>query len=231
MSQPVLALEGVSRTYPGPPEVAALRSCDLTVQRGEWLSITGPSGSGKSTLLNVLGLLDRPDAGSYRIDGEETTAMPDRVRTTFRAQRLGFVFQAFHLLPQRTIQQNVAVALMYNRTPRRQRRAAALLALDAVGLAGRADALPSELSGGQQQRVAIARALALQPDVLLCDEPTGNLDSRTAAEILHLIADLHAQGRTILLITHNPDAAALAPRTLTIMDGLLREPRSAGVGT
>lgn len=229
MNQPVLVIEGVSRTYLGPPEVTALRSCDLTVRRGEWLSVMGPSGSGKSTLLNVLGLLDRPDVGSYRIDGEETTVMHDRARTTFRGQRLGFVFQAFHLLAQRTIEENVAVALMYNGTLRRQRRAAARLALDAVGLGARMDAFPTELSGGQQQRVAIARALAVQPDVLLCDEPTGNLDSSTAADILHLIAELHTQGRTIVLITHNPEAAALAPRQLTIMDGRLREPHPAEV--
>jgi len=223
MTHPVLALDRVTRTYPGPPQVAALRSCDLAVQRGEWLSIMGPSGSGKSTLLNVLGLLDRPDTGSYRIDGEETTAMHDRARTGARAKRLGFVFQAFHLLAHRTLEENVAVALMYSGVARRDRRAAAYEALDAVGLGERAEALPTELSGGQQQRVAIARALAVNPDVLLCDEPTGNLDTTTAADILHLIADLHARGRTIILITHNPEAAALAPRRLTIQDGVLRE--------
>ncbi len=231
MTHPVLALEDVSRVYPGPPQVSALRSCDLTVRRGEWLSIMGPSGSGKSTLLNILGLLDRPDTGSYCIDGEETTAMMDRTRTTVRARRLGFVFQAFHLLAQRTLEENVAVALMYSGLPRRDRRAAARLALDAVGLGERTDTLPTELSGGQQQRVAIARALAVHPDVLLCDEPTGNLDTTTAADILHLIADLHTQGRTIILITHNPEAAALAPRQLTIRDGELRETTVTGATT
>lgn len=228
MTRPVLVLEGITRTYPGPPQVTALRSCDLTVRHGEWLSIMGPSGSGKSTLLNILGLLDRPDTGSYRIDGEEATAMHDRDRTSARAMRLGFAFQAFHLLPHRTLAENVAVALMYHGMARREREAAGCAALQAVGLGDRADALPAELSGGQQQRVAIARALAVNPDVLLCDEPTGNLDTTTADDILQLIAALHRQGRTIILITHNPEAAALAPRQLTIRDGELRETTPLG---
>lgn len=211
--------------------MTALSSFDLIVHRGEWLSIMGPSGSGKSTLLHLLGLLDRPDTGEYRIDGEETTVMSDRARTAFRARRLGFVFQSFHLLPARTVAENVAVALMYNGTPRAQRRDAARVAIEAVGLGRRMDSLPAELSGGQQQRVAIARSLAVRPDVLLCDEPTGNLDSGTAAEILDLIAELHENGRTIVLITHNPEAAALAPRRLTIRDGQLSEPGRVGTAS
>lgn len=223
MNEPLLLLDGITRRYVGPPPVVALQPCTLAVERGEWVSVTGASGSGKTTLLNMLGLLDRPDGGSYRLGGVETADLGDAARTTLRSERLGFIFQSFHLMPTRTLAENVGVALMYSGMPRRQRRDAAVRALDAVGLAERVDSLPSELSGGQQQRVAVARALAVEPDVLLCDEPTGNLDSRTAAEILALLADLHRQGRTILLITHNPEAAALAPRRLQIADGVLQE--------
>ena len=226
---PVIELRGLARTYPGPPPVPALRPADLAIGAGDYVAVTGPSGSGKSTLLHLLGLLDAPTQGTYLLDGLDTAAMSDRDRSTLRGRRIGFVFQSFHLLAYRTAEENVLLAQLYNRTPRAQRRTAALEALDRVGLGHRVDALPTTLSGGERQRVAIARALVNRPSLLLCDEPTGNLDSENARTVMELIDDLHADGFTIVVITHDADVAARAGRTVAIMDGVLseREPNPA----
>jgi putative ABC transport system ATP-binding protein len=218
---PVIRLDGVELTYPGPPPVRALHPCNLVIRGGEHVSIVGPSGSGKSTLLNVLGLLDRPTGGRYELDGMDAGGLREADRTALRGQAIGFVFQAFHLLPYRTALENVLIALLYHGVPRTRRATIAMEALDRVGLAHRHAALPSRLSGGERQRVALARALAISPRLLLCDEPTGNLDSATAGSVLDLIAGLHAEGMTVLVITHDPAVAARAGRTVTIRDGVL----------
>ena len=223
MTAPVVVLDGVARTFPGPPPVVALRPTDLVVEAGEYLSIVGPSGSGKSTLLHLLGLLDRPTAGTYRLDGRDTGRLSDRQRTALRGRHIGFVFQAFHLLAHRTIVENVMLARVYRGTPRRDRRAAAESALARVGLGHRLGFSPATLSGGERQRVAIARALVAEPRLLLADEPTGNLDSGSSAGILDLFDELHADGLTIAVITHDPDTSARADRRVRITDGVLTE--------
>lgn len=220
----VLELRGVARTYPGPPPVFALRPTDLTVRAGEHVAIIGPSGSGKSTLLNLLGLLDRPTAGRLLLDGIDTATLNERDRTALRGRRIGFVFQAFHLMPHRTTVENVMLAQLYtDRGRKSERRAEAVRALARVGLGHRLSALPSTLSGGERQRVAIARALVNRPALLLADEPTGNLDSQTAAKVLDLLAELVADGLTLLVITHDPAVAERAHRTVAIHDGKLTE--------
>jgi putative ABC transport system ATP-binding protein len=228
MPAPVIELRGLARTYPGPPPVAALRPADLVIEAGDYVAVTGPSGSGKSTLLHLLGLLDAPTAGRYLLDGLDTGGLGDRDRSGLRGRRIGFVFQAFHLLPYRTALENVLLAELYNQTPRAARLPAATDALRAVGLEHRLDALPTTLSGGEGQRVAIARALVNRPSLLLCDEPTGNLDSRNAAAVLDLLDELNAAGFTIVVITHDPAAAAHARRTIAISDGILLEPPGTG---
>ncbi|MFI9321195.1 ABC transporter ATP-binding protein [Kitasatospora aureofaciens] len=220
---PVIALYGVGRTHPGRPPVVALRPTDLTVHPGEYLAVTGPSGSGKSTLLHLLGLLDTPTTGRYELDGIDTGGLRDKDRSTLRGRRIGFVFQSFHLLPHRTAEENVVLAQVYNRTPRRTRNAAAVDALRLVGLGHRTDALPGTMSGGERQRVAIARALVNRPSLLLCDEPTGNLDSANAEAVLAQFDALHAQGYTLAVITHDPAVAARAQRRVSIHDGVLSE--------
>jgi putative ABC transport system ATP-binding protein len=221
---PVIRLSDVGYTYAGPPPVTALRDANLVVRQGEHVAITGPSGSGKSTLLNLLGLLDRPTAGTLEIDGLDLGQASERDRSAVRARQIGFVFQAFHLLPHRAAVENVMLAQVYADQPRRQRLHAAMAALAQVGLAHRAYALPTALSGGERQRVAIARALVNRPSLLLCDEPTGNLDSNTTAELIDLLAELHASGSTLVVITHNPIVAARAERQIIIRDGNLTEP-------
>ncbi|MFF0477173.1 ABC transporter ATP-binding protein [Streptomyces sp. NPDC004284] len=213
----------VSLTYPGPPPVTALHPCDLLVRRGEYVTVVGPSGSGKSTFLNIAGLLDRPTGGTYLLDGTDTGALGDSGRTALRGSRIGFVFQAFHLLPHRSALENVMLAMVYNRIARGERRPRAREALDRVGLGHRANALPTRLSGGERQRVAIARALVARPSLLLCDEPTGNLDSATAGSVLALLDELHADGITMVVITHDPAVAARGMRTVAIRDGVLSE--------
>ncbi|MGH8791191.1 MAG: ABC transporter ATP-binding protein [Stackebrandtia sp.] len=219
----LILLDGVGLTYPGPPPVEALRPCELAVKHGEYLAIVGPSGSGKSTLLNVLGLLDKPTDGHYYLDGVDTSVMKERKRTALRAATIGFVFQSFHLMPHRTAQENVAVALVYQGISASKRRERAQAMLEHVGLSHRVDALPTTLSGGERQRVAIARALAARPSLLLCDEPTGNLDSKTAESVMDTLDELHAEGLTILVITHDHEVAERAQRTVTIRDGVLSE--------
>jgi putative ABC transport system ATP-binding protein len=220
---PVLELAGAGYTYPGPPPVRALKPANLVIGRGEHVAITGPSGSGKSTLLNLLGLLDRPTEGSLRLDGLDLGRARERDRAAVRARRIGFVFQSFHLLPHRSALENVMLAQIYADLPRRHRRQAALAVLRQVGLGHRAHALPAALSGGERQRVAIARALVNRPSLLLCDEPTGNLDSTATHELTGLLRELHAQGATIVVITHNAEVAALAQREIRIRDGWLSE--------
>jgi putative ABC transport system ATP-binding protein len=227
MSVPVIELRGLACTYPGPPPVAALRPAGLVIEAGGYVAVTGPSGSGKSTLLHLLGLLDTPTGGRYLLDGLDTSALGDKDRSALRGRRIGIVFQAFHLLPYRTALENVLLAQLYNNTPRSGRVTAAIGALGAVGLGHRLDALPTTLSGGESQRVAIARALVNRPSLVLCDEPTGNLDSANAAAIMGLLDQLNAAGYTIVVITHDPAVAAHAARTIAISDGVLSEPVGA----
>jgi macrolide transport system ATP-binding/permease protein len=186
----VLELRQIRRQFGIDPAVHALAGIDLVLRHGDWLSITGPSGAGKSTLLNIIGCLDRPTSGDYFIDGVNTSALTDKERTGLRAHRVGFVFQSFHLLPYRTVLENVMLAEVYRQQPFRGRRERALAAIDRVGLGHRAEFLPLKLSGGERQRVAIARALVGEPSLLLCDEPTGNLDSKSSASVLDLLEKL-----------------------------------------
>ncbi|GAA5005272.1 ABC transporter ATP-binding protein [Kitasatospora paranensis] len=223
----LIRLEGLGRSFAGPPPVTALHPTDLAVRRGEYVAVTGPSGSGKSTLLHLLGLLDTPTCGSYTLDGIDTGRLSDRDRSTLRGRRIGFVFQSFHLLPHRTAEENVLLAQVYNRTPRELRGPAAREALQRVGLGHRTDALPTTLSGGEQQRVAIARALVNRPGLLLCDEPTGNLDSANASAVLGQFERLHADGFTLVVITHDPAVAARAGRVVRISDGRISGGRTS----
>ncbi|WP_338697476.1 ABC transporter ATP-binding protein [Streptomyces sp. Q6] len=220
----VIEFRRVGLTYPGPPPVPAFKPCDLRVEQGEFVTVVGPSGSGKSTFLNIVGLLDAPTEGTYLLDGHDTGALRDADRTALRGRRIGFVFQSFHLLPHRSAMENVILSMVYTGVPRARRVSRAREALTRVGLAHRVDALPTRLSGGERQRVAIARALAGSPALLLCDEPTGNLDTANAATVLRLLDELHDDGMTVLMITHDPEIAARGGRTVTIRDGILAEP-------
>ncbi len=219
----VLELRKVSKQYGSEPAVHALVDVDLSLDRGEWLSITGPSGSGKSTLLNIIGGLDRPTSGSYFIDGIDTATLSDKERAGLRSQRIGFVFQAFHLLPYRTVLENVMLAEVYRKQPSSGRRARALAAIERVGLSHRADFLPTKLSGGEKQRVAIARALVGSPSLLLCDEPTGNLDSKSSAALIDLLEKLNQNGITLVIVTHDENIARRAARRVHVVDGSLTD--------
>ncbi|WP_433435655.1 ABC transporter ATP-binding protein [Nonomuraea sp. CA-141351] len=223
MPEPVISLVDVCREFPAQPPVRALDGVTLRVGRGDYLAIVGPSGSGKSTLLNVLGLLDRPGSGSYRLDGTETTTLRDGARTRLRGDRIGFVFQAFHLLSHRSVVENVMLAEIYRKRGRGGRRERALAALERVGLGHRTGFLPDRLSGGERQRTAIARALMGEPSLLLCDEPTGNLDSRNTQAVLDLFDELRRQGLTIVVITHEQEVSERAGRRVRITDGVLVE--------
>ena len=218
---PVLELVGMGRTFPGPPPVEALRPTDLVLDRGGYLSIVGPSGSGKSTLLHLLGLLDSPTAGVYRLDGIDTGSLSDAQRTGLRGSRIGFVFQSFFLLPHRTVLENVTLAQIYNGVPRSERKKRAREELVRVGLEHRIDFTPTTLSGGERQRVAIARALVSRPSLLLADEPTGNLDSKSSESILELFDTLHRTGLTRAVITHDQEVSERAQRRVRITDGAL----------
>ncbi|HXD62311.1 MAG TPA: ABC transporter ATP-binding protein [Lacisediminihabitans sp.] len=223
MSDLLVELRDVTRSFPGPPEVQALRGVNLTIERGAYLSIVGPSGSGKSTMLNILGLLDRPSVGEYRLEGILTSALDERARAAERAGRIGFVFQSFHLMARRTVLENVMMPMLYNGTRRVEREPRAASALERVGLAERSSFLPGFLSGGERQRVAIARALASGPSILLADEPTGNLDQATTGEIMDLFEELNRDGLTVAIITHDVEVARRATRSVRISRGRLSE--------
>ena len=224
---PLLSLRGVTKVFGGGEAAfTALRGVDLDIAAGEFVAILGASGSGKSTCMNILGLLDAPTAGSYRVEGVEVQALPADVLARLRNERFGFVFQGFNLLRRTSAAENVELPLIYGGVGRRERERRSREALAAVGLAGREQATPSELSGGQQQRVAIARALVGRPEVVLADEPTGNLDSRTGREIMELLVRLRAElGLTIVMVTHDRDIAAHAPRHVVFRDGEIVEDR------
>lgn len=222
-SAPVVQLAAIGRSFPGATIVEALRDVDLTIGSGDYISIVGPSGSGKSTLLNILGLLDRATAGTYLLDGFDTGTLTEVDRAALRGARIGFVFQGIHLLPHLTATENVEMAELYSPTAVRSgRRDRARSALERVGLDHRLDAYPSTLSGGERQRVAIARAVVANPSLLLADEPTGNLDTASSASILELFGDLHSQGLTLAVITHDEVVARHAQRRVSIIDGRLR---------
>jgi putative ABC transport system ATP-binding protein len=218
--RPVIDLADVSKVYrSGTLEVVALRDVFLRIDEGEFVAIAGPSGSGKSTLMHILGCLDVPTSGSYRLAGEDVSAMTEDQLAEVRNRRIGFVFQQFNLLSSLTALRNVELPLAYSGVPRHDRHERAAAALARVGLADREEHRPGELSGGQQQRVAIARALVTEPALILADEPTGNLDSASTRDVLALLDDLHRSGRTVVLITHEHDVAAAADRTVRMLDG------------
>jgi putative ABC transport system ATP-binding protein len=222
--EPIVALDGVSRTYAmDGVRVDALRDVSLAVSQGEFVAIVGPSGSGKSTMMHIIGCLDRPTAGRYRLAGTPVAELSDDRLARLRSRTIGFVFQSYNLLPRTTALENVATPLLYQGVGRRDRVARATAALERLGLGDRLRHEPSQLSGGQQQRVAIARAIVTDPALILADEPTGNLDTTAGAEVLALLRELHAAGRTIVLITHDAEVAASAPRRLHLRDGRLSE--------
>jgi len=218
----MIALRNIIRRYQmGDEEVLALAGVDLDIARNEYVALVGPSGSGKSTLMNIIGCLDTPTSGSYLLNGRDTAQLGEVELAHVRNREIGFVFQSFHLLPRLTVLQNVMQPLVYRGVPSAERRRRAVEALEKVGLGNRQGHRPNELSGGQRQRVAVARALVGEPSLLLADEPTGNLDSRTSAEIMALFDEVHAQGQTVMVVTHEPDIAAYCRRTVRIGDGLV----------
>jgi putative ABC transport system ATP-binding protein len=231
-ARPTIVLDRVSKSYgTGAIAVHALRDVDLVVERGDFVAIMGASGSGKSTLMNILGCLDAPTRGRYLLAGVDVSELDDFELSYIRNRGIGLVFQSFNLIPRTTALRNVELPLVYARVPRDERRARALAALETVGLADRAHHGPQELSGGQQQRVAIARAIVTEPQLILADEPTGNLDSRSTEEVLGVIEGLNAAGRTIVLITHERDVAARAKRVVRLRDGrLVSDERRTAVG-
>jgi putative ABC transport system ATP-binding protein len=220
MSAPLIALERVSRVYRmGEVEVPALDDVSLEIGAGEFVAIVGPSGSGKSTMMNILGCLDRPTHGAYRLAGSPVAELDDDALAELRSRTIGFVFQSYNLLPRTSALENVATPLLYQGVRRGERLRRARATLDRLGLGDRVDHEPSELSGGQQQRVAVARALVTEPALILADEPTGNLDSHAGAEVTALLRDLHGQGRTVVLITHDNEVAGTADRQIHLRDG------------
>jgi putative ABC transport system ATP-binding protein len=227
----VITLEGITKVYvAGEVEVAALKGISLHIPEGEFVAIMGPSGSGKSTLMNLIGCLDQPSSGRYILDGYDVSALTDDQLAWIRNRKIGFVFQSYNLIPRASAVHNVEMPLIYAGDSQ-QRRERAMAALESVGLLQRASHLPNELSGGQQQRVAVARALVTDPAILLADEPTGNLDSESSIEIMKLLRDLNQQGRTIVLITHEPDIAAFAQRVVRLRDGVIVSDERPAVAT
>jgi putative ABC transport system ATP-binding protein len=226
----MIELKNVHKVYPmGEVSVPALRGINLTIHPGEFVAIMGPSGSGKSTLMHLLGCLDLPSDGVVQLDGKDITELDEGTLAQIRGKKVGFVFQTFNLIPTLTAQENVELPLFFQGVPREKRRARAAELLPKVGLDGRLHHKPAQLSGGERQRVAIARALANDPEIILADEPTGNLDSESGKAILELLAQLHREGKTIILVTHNPEAAAYAQRIVRIRDGRLVEEVAANV--
>ncbi|SMB77849.1 ABC transporter ATP-binding protein [Deinococcus hopiensis] len=219
---PVVDIRDVRRVYEqGDVVFEALKGVSVQINQGEMVALMGPSGSGKTTLMQIIGLLDRPSSGTYLLGGQDVTALSENERAEARNIEIGFVFQAFHLLPRLNLLENVEVPLTYAGVPPRERRERALQVLERVGLADKAGNLPSQISGGQKQRVAVARALAGSPRLLLADEPTGNLDTRTSEEVMGLFSELHAEGTTVVLVTHEPDIGAYAERVVRVRDGLI----------
>lgn len=226
LGSPVIELLAADKVFDGNPPVHALRPTDLTIREGEYLAIVGPSGSGKSTMLNLLGLLDTPSSGEYILDGTPTARMSGSERADVRAFRIGFVFQSFHLIGYRSAVENVGIGLLYQHLRPKVRRQRAIDELSRVGLGHRLWASPSTMSGGERQRVAIARALVRRPSILLCDEPTGNLDSETTQKVLDLLEHLHRDGLTIVVITHDADVAGRAQKVMAMCDGVMQPPAS-----
>jgi len=228
MSEPIIRIRDLTRHYVmGTETVQALRGVSLDIARNEYVAIMGPSGSGKSTMMNMIGCLDTPTGGEYWLNGQEVSQLTDDQLARVRNKEIGFVFQTFNLLPRATSLHNVELPLVYAGVSARDRRARASAALGRVGLGNRMDHRPNELSGGQRQRVAIARALVNQPSILLADEPTGNLDSTTSEEIMQVFSELHQQGQTIIMVTHEADIAAHAERTVVLRDGKVESDRLA----
>lgn len=224
MNQAVIDIQGITKTYVnGKLSVPVLHGIDLQVNKGEFVSIMGPSGSGKSTFMNILGCLDRPTTGSYRLNGDEVATLSDDELAFVRNKQIGFVFQSFNLLTKLTALENVALPMIYAGMDKKSRNERAAALLSSVGLGDRMDHLPSELSGGQRQRVAIARALANNPAIIMADEPTGNLDSKSTIDVMNIFRGLYEEGRTIILVTHEPEIATYASRNVVLRDGLIVE--------
>lgn len=224
MNQSVIDIQGITKTYVnGKLSVPVLHGIDLQVNKGEFVSIMGPSGSGKSTFMNILGCLDRPTTGSYRLNGDEVATLSDDELAFVRNKQIGFVFQSFNLLTKLTAVENVALPMIYAGMDKKTRNDRAAALLESVGLGDRMDHLPSELSGGQRQRVAIARALANNPAIIIADEPTGNLDSKSTIDVMNIFRGLYDEGRTIILVTHEPEIATYASRNVVLRDGLIVE--------
>ena len=225
----MIRLEDACRTFAlGDQQVRALQHIDLSLQEGEYAAVMGPSGSGKSTLLNLLGLLDRPDSGRYWLDGVEAAGLEEEARSRLRAEKIGFVFQAFHLIPRLNAWENVELPLVLAGMEPAQRRPLVDAVLARLGLSDRAGHLPNQLSGGQRQRVAIGRAIVTRPRLLLADEPTGNLDSHSGEEVIELLEELNREGITLVVVTHDPRLGARARRTISMIDGRIVEDRGAG---
>ena len=224
MNQAVIDIQGITKTYVnGKLSVPVLHGIDLQVNKGEFVSIMGPSGSGKSTFMNILGCLDRPTTGSYRLNGDEVATLSDDELAFVRNKQIGFVFQSFNLLTKLTALENVALPMIYAGMDKKSRNERAAALLSSVGLGDRMDHLPSELSGGERQRVAIARALANNPAIIMADEPTGNLDSKSTIDVMNIFRGLYDEGRTIILVTHEPEIATYASRNVVLRDGLIVE--------
>jgi len=228
-STPVIALDAVEKTFHlGDQQVHALDQISLTISAGEYVSVMGPSGSGKSTLLNMLGLLDRPDSGSYKLVGVETTTLKEEERARQRRERIGFVFQTFHLISRLTAQENIELPMTLAGTPPKERQRRSREVMERLGLSERAHHAPGQLSGGQRQRVAIARAIVMRPSLILADEPTGNLDTRSGAEVINLLEELHTSGITLIVVTHDTALGARAHRNIRMVDGRVEHDEVTG---